>query len=188
MGQTDDSQRHSFQLIINTFQMLLEEVLFWNPCATSWLSLRVNLSAEHARDKHWHGMLQAPAACWERSKKSDGNNTSKERALRRRNRQRRETASEVFRPSMRGCTHFLPWLIKSGWGLGQLTAHLAPLKPHTHTHVCAVCQHSCIDWHGLTPFNCLWAEAVAKAESITSVVVLWLSADSNYIVLFFYIL
>lgn len=133
MGQTDDSQRHSFQLIINTFQMLLEEALFWNPCAASWLSLRANLSAEHGKDKHWHGMLQAPAACRERSEKS---NTATTQAKKERWDGETDNAGkqQVFRPSMRGCTHFLPWLIKSGWGLGQLTAHLAPLKPHTHTH------------------------------------------------------
>lgn len=94
-----------------------------------------------------------------------------ERAPRRRSRHGRNVESQVFRPSVRGCARFLPWLIKSGWGLGQLTAHLVLPSPrtNTHTHVCTVCQHSCIDWHGLTPFNCPWAEAVAKAESIKSV-------------------
>lgn len=32
---------------------LLEEVLFWNPCAASWSSKRQNLSAEHMREWHW---------------------------------------------------------------------------------------------------------------------------------------
>lgn len=143
--------------------LLLEDVLFWNPRAASW-SLQENLSAE------WHSDSTQPTLAAWRERTEENVTLQAERAPKARNRHGESVVSKVLRPSVRGCAHFLPWLIKSGWGLGQLTAHLAPWKPHTHARVCAVCHHSCIDWHGLTPFNCPWAEAVAKAESIISVV------------------
>lgn len=68
------------------------------------------------------------------------------------------------------CT--FPALINKVWlGLGSAHCSSSSVEAsHTHARICAVCHHSCIDWHGLTPFNCPWAEAVAKAESIISVV------------------
>lgn len=99
-------------------ESLLEEVLFQNPFAAIWCSKRQNLSAKHAQEIDSR-MEKANSTNRKEHWDGEADNTGRQRV----------------QSSLRGCTRFLPWLIKSVWGSGQLSAHPALLQPCALSHI-----------------------------------------------------
>lgn len=116
-------------------ESLLEEVLFQNPFAAIWCSKRQNLSAKHAQEIERLTDGKEGISSMERKEEEGGEKANSTNRKEHWDGEADSTGRQRVKSSLRGCTRFLPWLIKSGWGSGQLSAHPALLQPCALSHI-----------------------------------------------------
>lgn len=134
-------------------------VVIKNPHAAISSSLRQNLSAKDASKRSGEVVRCRLKKTSKGREKKETINTNREELWEGK---ADNTRRQWIKSGLRGYTSFLPWLIKSGHGSGQPTAHFVLCRPQSPA---AVFWFTCTDWQALAPFNCFSDGAGFKAES-----------------------